>query len=89
MAVTKGREPRTTAVKAHQLPPGRLPTTSTMGIDATIPRDLDRRDYEKAKIYRWDEAGVSGLDERSFAFPARTGSGRASRRAEENCSPIT
>jgi 2,5-furandicarboxylate decarboxylase 1 len=47
-------------VRAHQLPPGRLPTTSKMGIDATIPPDIDRRAYERAQIFRRDEVELPG-----------------------------
>lgn len=42
-------------VRAHRLPPGQLPTTAKMGIDATIPPDIHRRAYEKAKYFRLDE----------------------------------
>ena len=33
-------------LKASQLPKGALPTTSKMGIDATIPDGVDRSEYE-------------------------------------------
>jgi 2,5-furandicarboxylate decarboxylase 1 len=49
-------------VKADKLPPGRLPTTAKMGIDATIPPDIDRRVYEKSRIYRFNEVELSDLD---------------------------
>ncbi len=45
-------------VRAHQLPPGRLPTTSKMGIDATIPPDIGRGAYEKARVFRLDEVEI-------------------------------
>jgi 2,5-furandicarboxylate decarboxylase 1 len=45
-------------VRHHLLPPGRLPVTSKMGIDATIPPDIDRRLYDKAKIFRRDEVEI-------------------------------
>ena len=45
-------------VRHHLLPPGRLPTTSKMGIDATIPPDIDRRLYDKTRIFRRGEVKV-------------------------------
>ena len=45
-------------VRGHLLPPGRLPTTSKMGIDATIPPDIDQRAYERARIFRRDDVTV-------------------------------
>jgi len=45
-------------VRHHLLPPGQLPTTSKMGIDATIPPDIDRRLYDKSRIFRRDEVEV-------------------------------
>lgn len=49
-------------VRADKLPPGRLPTTAKMGIDATIPPDIDRRYYEKARIYRLNEVDLPDSD---------------------------
>jgi len=45
-------------VRGHLLPPGRLPTTAKMGIDATIPPDIDRNAYQRAMIFRKDEVQV-------------------------------
>jgi 2,5-furandicarboxylate decarboxylase 1 len=45
-------------VRGNLLPPGRLPTTSKMGIDATIPPDIPRSVYQKASIYRKDVVSV-------------------------------
>jgi 2,5-furandicarboxylate decarboxylase 1 len=45
-------------VRGHLLPPGRLPTTSKMGIDATIPPDISRGVYQRATIYRRDVVSV-------------------------------
>jgi len=45
-------------VRGHLLPPGRLPTTAKMGIDATIPPDIDRSVYQRALIFRKDEVQV-------------------------------
>lgn len=42
-------------VRNELLPPGRLPTTSKMGIDATIPPDIHPVAYEKTQIFRLDE----------------------------------
>lgn len=39
-------------VRAHHLPKGQLPTTSKMGIDATIPPDISRSEYERAVIFK-------------------------------------
>jgi len=47
-------------VRNDLLPPGRLPTTSKMGIDATIPPDIDRISYEKTKIFRLSEVTLPG-----------------------------
>ena len=45
-------------VRGHLLPPGRLPTTSKMGIDATIPPDISRGVFQRATIYRRDVVSV-------------------------------
>jgi len=45
-------------VRNDLLPPGRLPTTAKMGIDATIPPDIERRSYEKTVIFRSSEVSL-------------------------------
>jgi len=42
------------SVCAHLLPPGRLPVTSKMGIDGTIPPDINRSAYERIVMFRAD-----------------------------------
>ncbi|MFQ5856261.1 MAG: UbiD family decarboxylase [Anaerolineae bacterium] len=42
-------------LKASQLPKGTLPTTSKMGIDATVPEGVDRSEYELLEYPFMDE----------------------------------
>ena len=42
-------------LKASRLPRGSLPTTSKMGIDATIPDDVDPAEYELLEYPFMDE----------------------------------
>lgn len=45
-------------VYAHKLPAGQLPTTSKMGIDATIPPDISPYEYERVKYFKYDQVNI-------------------------------
>lgn len=47
------------SVRSVELPKGQLPTTSKMGIDATIPVGIPRESYEKAKYFNSDTVHLS------------------------------